>query len=122
MRKIRQPARYSYVFSPYLEPLARVNPGETVAIYTKDAFEDRITKPDDVPSEILGSYLNPQTGPICEKGRAWRFPCGSSHRYRAHPRLGSKPVHSIFRRADLDQNDPHVTGPLAGAGLALPPA
>lgn len=68
MREIRQPGFYSYVFSPYLEPIARVAPGETVAIYTKDAFEDRITKADDVPSHILGSYLNPQTGPIYVEG------------------------------------------------------
>ncbi|MGH2562187.1 MAG: acetamidase/formamidase family protein, partial [Thermomicrobiales bacterium] len=68
MREIRQPGTYSYVFSPYLEPIARVEPGETVAIYTKDAFEDRITKPDDVPSQILGAYLNPQTGPIHVEG------------------------------------------------------
>lgn len=68
MREIHQPGSYSYVFSPYLEPIATVSPGETVAIYTKDAFEDRITKPDDVPSEILGSYLNPQTGPIYVEG------------------------------------------------------
>ena len=68
MREIHQPGRHSYVFSPYLEPIARVEPGETVAIYTKDAFEDRITKPDDVPSEILGSWLNPQTGPIHVEG------------------------------------------------------
>ncbi|HET8524278.1 MAG TPA: acetamidase/formamidase family protein [Thermomicrobiales bacterium] len=68
MREIRQPGAYSYVFSPYAEPVARVEPGETVAIYTKDAFEDRITKPTDVPSRILGSYLNPQTGPIYVEG------------------------------------------------------
>ncbi|MGH2532838.1 MAG: acetamidase/formamidase family protein [Thermomicrobiales bacterium] len=68
MREIRQPGTYAYVFSPYLEPIARVEPGETVAIFTKDAFEDRITKPDNVPSQILGSYLNPQTGPIYVEG------------------------------------------------------
>jgi acetamidase/formamidase len=68
VREIHQTGKYSYVFSPYLDPIARVQPGETVAIYTKDAFEDRITKPDDVPSEILGSYLNPQTGPIFIEG------------------------------------------------------
>lgn len=68
MKEIHQPGRYSYVFSPYLEPIARVEPGETIAMFTKDAFEDRITKPDDVPSEILGSYLNPQTGPVYIEG------------------------------------------------------
>lgn len=68
MREIHQPGTYSYVFSPYAEPIARVAPGETVAMFTKDAFEDRITDPDDVPSEILGPYLNPQTGPLYIEG------------------------------------------------------
>jgi amidase len=68
MREIHQPGPYSYVFSPYAEPIARVEPGETIAMFTKDAFEDRITKPDDVPSEILGPYLNPQTGPLFIEG------------------------------------------------------
>lgn len=68
MKEVHQPGMYSYVFSPYLEPITRVTPGETVAIFTKDAFEDRITKPDDIPSEILGDYLNPQTGPVYVEG------------------------------------------------------
>jgi amidase len=64
VREIRQPGPYQYVFGRYAEPIARVEPGETVAIYTEDAFESRITRADDRPSEILGAYLNPQTGPI----------------------------------------------------------
>jgi amidase len=68
MREIHQPGTYSYVFSPYHEPIARVGAGETIAMFTKDAFEDRITQPDDVPSEILGPYLNPQTGPVFIEG------------------------------------------------------
>ena len=34
-----KPDSYNYVFSPYLEPSARVNPGDTVIMYTNDAFE-----------------------------------------------------------------------------------
>jgi amidase len=68
MKEIRQPGAHSYVFSRYLEPIAHVKPDETVAIYTRDAFEDRITKDSDIPSEILGNYLNPQTGPIFIEG------------------------------------------------------
>jgi amidase len=64
VREIRQRGPYQYVFGRYAEPVAQVEPGETVAIYTEDAFESRITRADDRPSEILGSYLNPQTGPI----------------------------------------------------------
>lgn len=68
MKEIRQPGAHSYVFSRYLEPIAKISPGEAVAIYTKDAFEDRVTKATDIPSEILGKYLNPQTGPIFVEG------------------------------------------------------
>ncbi|MBO1001912.1 acetamidase/formamidase family protein [Pseudogracilibacillus auburnensis] len=68
MREIKQPGKHSYVFSPYLEPIAKVKPGEEVVIYTDDAFENKITKETDVPSEILGKYLNPQTGPIYIEG------------------------------------------------------
>ncbi|MEH7388371.1 acetamidase/formamidase family protein [Bacillus sp. JJ1521] len=65
---IKQPGKHSYVFSPYLDPVARVKPGEEVIIYTEDAFESRITKETDTPSKILGEYLNPQTGPIYIEG------------------------------------------------------
>src|SRR5919112_1940993 len=68
MREIHQQGPYHYVFSRYVDPIATVQPGETVAIYTDDAFESQITKPDDKPSEILGAYLNPQTGPIHIEG------------------------------------------------------
>jgi acetamidase/formamidase len=68
VQEIRQPGSYHYVFSRYVDPIARVEPGETVAIFTEDAFESRITKATDRPSEILGSYLNPQTGPIYVNG------------------------------------------------------
>ena len=61
--------RYSYVFSPYAEPIASVRPGETVTIVTEDAFESRITSPDDLPSQVLNfPFLNPQTGPIYVEG------------------------------------------------------
>jgi acetamidase/formamidase len=68
VREIRQQGPYQYVFGRYAEPVARVEPGETVAIYTEDAFESRITGPDTLPSRILGPYLNPQTGPIHVEG------------------------------------------------------
>jgi amidase len=67
-REIHQQGAYHYAFSRYVEPIARVQPGETVAIYTKDAFENQITRESDKPAEILGPYLNPQTGPIYIEG------------------------------------------------------
>ncbi len=68
MQEIRQTGSYHYVFSRYTEPIARVSAGETVVIYTQDAFEGRITAESDRPSAILGPYLNPQTGPIYIEG------------------------------------------------------
>jgi amidase len=68
MREVRQQGAYSYVFSPYVEPIATVSPGETVAVYTEDAFGGRITTSEDLPSKVLGPYLNPQTGPLYIEG------------------------------------------------------
>ena len=68
MREIRTD-RYSYVFSPYAEPIARVQPGETVVVVTEDAFESRIRSESDLPSQVLNfPFLNPQTGPIWVEG------------------------------------------------------
>lgn len=68
MKEIRQTGDHSYVFSPYHEAIATVQPGETFAVYTKDAFEDRMDSVDLKPTEVLGDYLNPQTGPIWVEG------------------------------------------------------
>jgi amidase len=64
------PESYSYVFSPYREPIARVRPGERVTIRCEDAFESRIRSTADVPSRALAGakFLNPQTGPIYVEG------------------------------------------------------
>src|SRR5438094_490087 len=64
------PQSYSYVFSPYREPIARVRPGERVVIQCEDAFESRIRSAKDVPSQALAGakFLNPQTGPIYVEG------------------------------------------------------
>src|SRR6266480_4990632 len=64
------PSSYSYVFSPYREPIARVSPGQPVVIHCDDAFESRIRSTEDVPSRSLAGakFLNPQTGPIYVEG------------------------------------------------------
>jgi amidase len=61
---------YSYLFSPYLTPVASVKPGDRVIIHTEDAFGSRICKHTDLPSKALASakFLNPQTGPIYIEG------------------------------------------------------
>ena len=61
--------RYSYVFSPYAEPIASVRPGETLDIYTEDAFGSRVQSTSDLPTQVLDfPKVNPQTGPIYVEG------------------------------------------------------
>ncbi len=68
-REIRQPNdAYQYVMGPYAEPIARVQPGEHVIVYTKDAFGGGLTREDQKPSQVLGRWLNPQTGPLYIEG------------------------------------------------------
>ena len=64
------PSSYSYVFSPYREPIVRVSPGRQVVMHCDDAFESRIRSTDDIPSRALAGarFLNPQTGPIYVEG------------------------------------------------------
>jgi len=64
------PKFYNYVFSPYLEPAAKVDPGDTVIFYTEDAFESRIKTVEDLPKKALktAKFLNPQTGPVYISG------------------------------------------------------
>ncbi len=68
MQEIYPRRPYPYVMGKYEEPLAVVQPGETVALYTEDAFEGQIDAEDILPSDVLGHYLNPQTGPILVDG------------------------------------------------------
>lgn len=70
-REIRQPGRYCYTYSARHEPIAHVEPGETVVLYTLDAFDNRLNSPHDKCTEKCHfPYLNPQTGPIHVKGAA----------------------------------------------------
>jgi acetamidase/formamidase len=56
---------FSYVFSPYVSPIATVQPGEVVDLYTEDAFQSRVQTETDLPTSVLTwPYVNPQTGPV----------------------------------------------------------
>lgn len=68
VREIHQPQAYEYVFGRYADPIAYVDPGERIAIYTEDAFHSRIRRPEDRPSQVLTGPPNPQTGPIYVNG------------------------------------------------------
>jgi acetamidase/formamidase len=60
---------YAYVIGPYREPIATVSPGETFAVETADAFENKIDSVQaDIAKIIQLPYVNPLTGPIYVKG------------------------------------------------------
>ena len=67
--------KFSYVFSPFVEPAYTVKPGETFIVETMDWTSDRLKTEADLPqlleSPILkGSQplMNPITGPIYIEG------------------------------------------------------
>jgi len=70
MRIIEQTSDHSYAFNRYLEPIARVKPGEMIMLYTEDCFKGLVQSENDLPSEVLtgAGYLNPQTGPLYIEG------------------------------------------------------
>lgn len=68
MKQVHPVQPYPYAMGKYLKPVAEVRPGISVEIYTEDAFEGRLVSEDQKPSEVLGRYLNPQTGPIVVEG------------------------------------------------------
>jgi amidase len=56
---------YSYGIGPHKEPVLRIEPGDTVAVHTVDAFEGKITSEDIKPSSIATlPFVNPLCGPI----------------------------------------------------------
>ena len=61
---------YSYVIGPYREPVEIVRPGETFAVETADAFENKVDSADaDITVLIELPYVNPLVGPIYVEGR-----------------------------------------------------
>ena len=60
---------FHYMIGPYSDPTLHIKPGDQVVVETVDAFEGKITKESDVPSDILEMpWLNPQCGPIMVEG------------------------------------------------------
>ena len=61
--------RFHYVYGPYAEPVLRVRPGDVIIAETVDAFEGKLQKDTDRPSQLLNfPFLNPQCGPIAVEG------------------------------------------------------
>ncbi len=64
-----QQEQFHYTVGPYADPALEVEPGDTIAVETVDAFEGKIESEDDKPSDVLEMpYLNPQSGPIYVEG------------------------------------------------------
>jgi amidase len=60
---------YHYTMGPYSKPVMHIKPGDTVVVETRDAFEGKIQKETDKPSEkLVMPFLNPQNGPIMIEG------------------------------------------------------
>ena len=70
MRTIEQKGEYSYVFSRYYEPVARVEPGEEIVLQTEDAFCGLLRSENDDLEEMEKKRRgpNPQTGPVYIEG------------------------------------------------------
>ena len=70
MRTIEQKGNYSFTFSRYTEPVARVAPGEEITLYTEDAFCGLLRNEDDDLQLTLKKRQgpNPQTGPLYIEG------------------------------------------------------
>lgn len=70
MKEIRQIGEHSFAFSRYLEPIAYIEPGEEILIYTEDTFKGLVKSEEDLPENVLANAgdLNPQTGPIYVNG------------------------------------------------------
>ncbi len=61
--------RYHYTMGPYSDPVLSIKPGDRVVVETRDAFEGKIKKETDRPTQLLEMpYLNPQNGPIMIEG------------------------------------------------------
>jgi acetamidase/formamidase len=69
-RNIESKGEYSFVFSRYREPIAKVEPGEEIVIHTADAFMGLLASEDDSLDEMRKKRPgpNPQTGPIFVEG------------------------------------------------------
>ena len=105
------PGNWAYVIGPYREPVATVQPGETFAVETADAFENKIDSPDaDITKLIVMPFVNPLAGPIyvdgAEKGDTLAVTIHSIdvtarlRRERAHPRVRRPVRHRLHAHAE----------------------
>ena len=58
----------NYVISRFNEPRLRIDPGETIAVETEDAWSGQVRKKGDRRDYTTKPYGNPQSGPIYVNG------------------------------------------------------
>ena len=63
MQRIDCGGKFTYVFTPYAQPIAEVEDGETFEVVTEDAFVGALNSEEQNPEAIV-PFFNPQTGPI----------------------------------------------------------
>jgi amidase len=57
-----------FAFSPEMEPVLEVSPGERILFETDDCFAGQIESEKDLCTEIDFDYVNPATGPVAVSG------------------------------------------------------
>lgn len=63
------PEQLAFTFGGPREPIAKINPGDVVRMYTEDCFGGAVRSAADLPTRVCEfPYLNPVTGPIYVNG------------------------------------------------------
>ncbi|GLZ75392.1 amidase [Actinorhabdospora filicis] len=63
------PEQLAYTFGGQREPIAKINPGDVVRMYTEDCFGGVVRSAADLPTQVCRfPYLNPVTGPFHVNG------------------------------------------------------
>jgi len=122
IREIKQPGAYHYTYSPFHKPIATVKPGETIAIHTVDAFENKMTPDVKKFSDVCTiPFVNPQTGPVvvagAEPGDTLTVQIHSIEPTRDHAVTGLVPFFGGLTSTTLD---PTLQPPLEEQWLFLP--
>ena len=69
IQDVYQGREYPYTYSAEHQPIAKVDPGQTVRIHCVDCFENLLVEEDQKFSDVCEyPYLNPQAGPIFVNG------------------------------------------------------
>src|SRR5213080_2588455 len=114
------PETFSYVFSPYREPIAHVAQGQRVIIHCEDAFESRILSTGDLPSRSLADakVFEPTDRPDLHRGRRTGRCTGCEYRGdRADTRLRRQLSDSLLWRTHVHLTHAHAAASAGREGV-----